>query len=469
MKDASSFAPESDLMPHSVELEQNLLGAVLTDNERFHKIGGLLTSAHFYDPVHARIWSNISARISRDHLASPVTLKSDMEADEGLKQLGGPSYLARLAAAAIGSFAVVEYARELIELHGRRLLIHSCEDARAAIMAGGSASDAASGLELALQRREETGMEPRSMSLLAAHTRSITQMNEAYQTGAFGISTGLKSLDDLIGGLRAKETTVVAGSTSMGKTSFGTFLAYTAAKAGYGVGFASLEMSEEALSQRINSIDSEIPYQAMNRPMSENVFRRVVETAKSQEALPIQIYSDRVRDIPSILSETKRLRGRWEPNGAFKGLGLLVIDYIQLVRGKGSSYEVLSQVARDTKAVAKLMGIPVIAMAQISRDVSKRESHRPHLSDLRGAGDLEDAADNVIFCHRPEYYLERMDAPKKDEDRADYYAALNASKGKMDLIVAKQRMGPLGTVRVCCDLATNRFWDIPEKQPEIEF
>lgn len=453
-------------VPENVALEQQVLGAVLLNNELYHKIGGLVRAAHFYEPTHADIWRNIAGRIERDHIASPVTLKADLEQHEGLIELGGPAYLVRLAGASISGSMVADYARELVEVAERRRIAGSIEDARKSLLCGGSAEDGIAALEMIVSDAVESGSAPRSKSLLRASTLMIKQLNEAYQSGTAGVSTGLSDLDELIGGLVPGEVTIVAGSTSMGKTTFGTWLAYVAANAGYGVGFASLEMSEEALTQRVNSIDSQVPYQAMrNGKLSETLFRKVFDTVKEQQALPIQIYSERVRDIPAILSETKRLQKRWIPQGEFKGLGVLVIDYIQLVRGRGQNkFDVLGQVAEDTKALAKLLHIPVVALAQIARDMSKRDSKVPHLGDLRGSGDLENAADNVIFCHRPDYFLEREEPEKDPEKRAMQVAAQEACKGTMDLIVGKQRMGPLGTIRVGCDLATNRFWDITNQE-----
>ena len=156
----------------------------------------------------------------------------------------------------------------------------------------------------------------------------------------------------------------------------------------------------------------------------------------------------------------------------FKGFGLLVIDYVQLVRGKGhNSLEVLSRVAMDLKQVAKMLDIPVVALAQVDRGLAKRDNPIPFLSDLRGSGDLEFAADNVIFCHRPEYYLERqLQVGVSDiEERADIEAALSQVKGRMDLIVAKQRMGQIGQCRVEVDMGINTFRDLPDVQSEIEF
>lgn len=458
-----------ETLPHNIELEQQLLGAILTNNDRYHQVGAMVNADHFYDPVHARIWKHIVGRVANDHLASPVTLKVDMEADDGLKELGGPTYLVNLAGAAISSFAVRDYARDLVEIASRRKIVRAAQDVIEGVMAGGGAQDAASALEMAAMAAQDDAPVRRSKSLLRVHTDSLLAMHEAQTSGEVGLSSGLRVLDELIL-LKPKRTTIIAGATSMGKTSLATWLAYTAAKQGYGVGFVSLEMGEEDLANRINSIDSQIPYRAFDRPMSENVFRQVVEAAKGQEALPIEIMSDLVRDIPAILSEARRLQRHWQPNGSFRGFGLLVVDYLNLVRGRGSSFEVLTEASRAMKAMAKLLNIHVAPLAQVSRDMSKRDSKVPHLGDLRGSGDLENDADNVIFCHRPAYYLERalQDAPDDVSERADLEAALSASRGTMDLIVAKQRMGSIGMCRVGCDLGTNRFWNL-DQQGEIDF
>jgi replicative DNA helicase len=181
-----------------------------------------------------------------------------------------------------------------------------------------------------------------------------------------------------------------------------------------------------------------------------------------------------VRDIPAILSESRRLKNLNPPSDqGFRGFGLLIIDYIQLVRGKGfSQHERLGQIAMDAKQVAKSLDVPVVALAQVDRSLAKRESPVPFLSDLRGSGDLEFAADNVIFCHRPEYYIERelLQNPAMDvADRADLEAALASCKGTMDLFVAKQRMGPVGKCRVKVDMGINRFADVAPQQDGMDF
>jgi replicative DNA helicase len=196
---------------------------------------------------------------------------------------------------------------------------------------------------------------------------------------------------------------------------------------------------------------------------------KMIEATKGQMDLPVQIFSARVRDIPSIMAECKKLQQRWRPiEKGFRGLGLLVVDYIQLIRGDGRSFDVLSNAANELKQIAKLLDVHVIALAQIDRKVGERENTRPGLSDLRGSGDLEQAPDNVIFCHREEYHLQRKPMPRSPEDMADHISALEASKGKMELIIGKARMGEIGTVTVGCNMGTNRFFDIAETA-EMEF
>lgn len=462
MKDVRSFGQPDDL-PHSVEAEQQLLGAVLTNNELYYRVASMVRADHFHDPVHGRIWKHCAGRIEKDHLASPVTLKTDMAGDDGLKELGA-GYLAKLAGAAVSSSMIEEYARMVVECAEKRRILDQIRSVDMDLMAGGSVSDAVSSLEVSLYGTEDVG-EPRSMSLLKAHTDSVRLMQEVYEGREVSVPTGLNALSEALV-LAPKRYTILGGATSMGKTALALWITYAAARAGFGVGFVSLEMPEVDLARRFASIGSKIPYKALDRRVSENTFRAVIDAAKDQEALPVEIFSDRVRDVPAILSEAKRLQRKWKPRGEFQGLKLLVVDYLQLVRGKGESQFVrLSTVANDLKQVAKMLDVHVLALAQIDRKLSSADQHgaaRPKLADLRGSGDLENAPDNVIFIHRPEYYLKRQQAPKKDEDRADWEAEISRWAGKAEIIIGKARMGETGAVTVNCDLGTNRFWDEEE-------
>lgn len=460
----------SAALPHSVELEQQLLGAVLSNNDRYHSVSSLVRPEDFYDPVHGAIWRNIAARIERDHLASPVTLAADIENIPGIDDLGGQKYLVRLVGCSAAGFAVGEYARELRGLSDRRTFVDRLAEVSREVGAGEDAAYGVASLETLIAEMGENSAEPRSMSLLKAHTEAAMVQNEMRQTGGNQITTGLAALDELVA-FQPSRYTILAGATSMGKTALAVWLAYAAAKAGFGVGFVSLEMGERDLAARISSIDSQVPYKALDRPMSDQLFQKVIEAMKAQEAMPIEIFSARVRDVPAILSEAKRLKAKWPPHEkGFKGLKLLVVDYIQLVRGRGSNeFHALSTVANAFKQVAKQLDVHVIALAQIDRKIGDRDVPRPRLSDLRGSGDLENAPDNVIFGFRPEYYLSRAALNEKDvEKRADIEADLERCRGKMEIIVAKARMGELGSVMVGCDMATNRFYDLVQ-QGEVDF
>ena len=453
-------------LPNNIEAEQQVLGALLNDNSLAYKITGKLKAEQFYDPVHQRIFANLIGRINADKLASMVTLKEDMASDEGLAQLGGVGYLAKLAGHATASFAIADYAQSVAEMKRRRELLEICDGVRARINADESASVSVADLELFLHRQEPEG-EPRSMSLIKAHTQAIQDAVDIQSGKITAIPTGLSELDEALRLARGRYT-ILGGSTSMGKTALALWITRAAAREGFGVGFVSREMPERDLAARMNSIDSQIPYKAFDRPMSQNTLQKVTQAAKGQEFLPVEIFSARVDDMPSILSEAKKLKHKWQPNGNFKGLGLLVIDSIQLIKGKGNNFEVLSAVANDLKQVAKDLDVHVLALAQIDRKMLESEDARPKLSHLRGSGDLENAPDNVVFCFREEYFLQRKTRPTKTEELADFIADLEASKGKMEIIIGKARMGEVGTVTVGCDMGTNRFWNLATTQ-DMEF
>lgn len=456
----------------SVEAEQQLLGALLTNNELFDLISGMLKPDHFYDPVHARIYKLAAARIAKDHLVSPVQMKTDFSDDEGVKQLGGPAYFVKLAGSSISSFAIKDYADLIRKLYDRRMMVGRLRQISDEVETGRDAGEAAAEVELFLHEREDDGDEPRTMSFLRAQLLAVQQMEKIYHGDLVGVPSGIEALDEVLT-MAPKRYTILGGATSMGKTALALSITMAAAKAGYGVGYVSLEMPETDLANRLNSSVSQIPYKAYDRQMSENQFRKVVEAAKELETLPVEIFSERVRDVPAILSEGKKLQRKMVPNGPFKGFKLLVIDYIQLVRAKGESQHVrLAEVANALKQVAKQLDVHVLALAQIDRALGREDDFnkaRPRLADLRGSGDLENAPDNVMFVFRPEYYLARLKPPTDADALGDWGSELERWRGKAEIIIGKARMGEITSVTVECDLATNVFRDLPDRQPEMEF
>ncbi|QFS82686.1 Replicative DNA helicase [Roseivivax sp. THAF40] len=469
-----------DTMPHSIEAEQQLLGAILTNNDIYDRVASIISAKHFYDPVHARIYEVAAARIAQNNLASPVTLKAFMEDDEGLKELGGPAYLMRLAGAAIASFAVKDYAQMIYELAVRRELIGLGRDISAKAAKVDVASEPSEQIieaEQALYQMAEQGQAQRGfVSFLRAVTGAVNVANAAYKRegGLSGVSTGLIDMDKKLGGLHKSDLLILAGRPSMGKTSLATNIAYNIAKAykrgvredgtegaveGGVVGFYSLEMSAEQLAARILSEAAEVPSEQIRRgDMTEEEFRRFVEAAKSLEACPLYIDDTPALPISQLAARARRLKRT-------HGLDVLMVDYLQLVRGTGkgdqSRVNEIAEISMGLKAIAKELEIPVIALSQLSRQVESRDDKRPQLSDLRESGSIEQDADVVMFVFREEYYKEREKPGDHDLDKmAAWQEEMERLHGRAEVIIGKQRHGPIGTVELSFEGQFTRFGNL---------
>ena len=468
-----------DLMPHSIEAEQQLLGAILTNNDIFDRVASIIGPKHFYDPVHARIFETAATRISKNALASPVTLKTFLEDDEGLKELGGPAYLARLAGAAISAFAARDYAQMIYDLAVRRELIQvgrNISDKAAKVDVDSEPKDQIVEAEQALYALAEQGTTDQGFqSFLRAVTDAVNVANAAYQRdgGMAGVSTGLIDLDKKLGGLHKSDLLILAGRPSMGKTSLATNIAFNIAKAykkgmlpdgtegavdGGVVGFYSLEMSAEQLAARILSEAAEVPSEQIRRgDMTETEFRRFVDAAKSLESCPLFIDDTPALPISQLAARARRLKRT-------HGLDVLMVDYLQLVRGTGRSENRVNEISEITmglKAIAKELNIPVIALSQLSRQVESREDKRPQLSDLRESGSIEQDADVVMFVFREEYYKEREKPGDHEMDKmAAWQEEMERLHGKAEVVIGKQRHGPIGTVELSFEGQFTRFGNL---------
>ncbi|MCL1628667.1 MULTISPECIES: replicative DNA helicase [Roseinatronobacter] len=480
MNEISTIRPEgpAETLPHNIEAEQQLLGAILVNNDIYDRISSLVKHDHFYEPVHQRIFEIATARIAKNALASPVTLKAFMEDDEGLKELGGAAYLARLAAAAISAYAARDYAQMIYDLAVRRDLIRLGQDIAAQAQKMDVASEPKEQIveaEQRLYKLAEQGVAERGFqSFLKAVTDAVQMANAAYQRdgGLAGISTGLIDMDKKLGGLHPSDLLILAGRPSMGKTSLATNIAFNIAKAyrtgrrpdgtegaieGGAVGFFSLEMSAEQLAARILSEAAEVPSEQIRRgDMSEAEFRRFVEAAKSLESCPLYIDDTPALPISQVAARARRLKRT-------HGLDVLMVDYLQLLRGstKESRVQEVSEITQGLKAIAKELNIPVIALSQLSRNVESREDKRPQLSDLRESGSIEQDADVVMFVYRDEYYRER-EKPGEDEldKMATWQAKMESVHGKAEVIIGKQRHGPIGTVELSFEGQFTRFGNL---------
>jgi replicative DNA helicase len=470
--------------PHNSEAEQALLGAILLNNAAFHRVAEFLLPEHFAEGVHGRIYAAIAKLIERGQIANPVTLKGLFDQDGALAEIGGAQYLARLAAAAGVIINAEDYGRTIHDLYLRRQLITIGEDTvndaynhDLDLPAAAQIEQAEKKLfDLAVSGQYEGGFRAFSQALTAAIAMAETAFKRSGRTT--GVSTGFTDLDKLLGGLHPSDLVVIAGRPSMGKTALATNIGFNAAKAyrptrgpdgklaaedGAVVGFFSLEMSAEQLATRVLSEESGVASDRIRRgDVSHNDFGKFVQASQKLASVPLFI-----DDTPALTIAGLRIRARRLMRQ--QGLGLVIVDYLQLLRGSGDNAEnrvqEISEITRGLKALAKELDVPVLALSQLSRAVEQREDKRPMLSDLRESGSIEQDADVVMFVFREEYYLSRgepMRRPEESDEKfneryARWQQRLEEVHGTGEVIVAKQRHGPIGKVTLRFEGETTKF------------
>ena len=474
---------ESSLPPHNIEAEQALLGILLVNNDSYDKIASVVKAVHFYDPVHARIFEVIAGRIQKNALATPVTIKAFLEDHDGLNELGGPAYLVRLAGAATSISAARDYAQQIYDMAILRDLMMIGDEiiykAAHVDLAAEPAEQIIEAEQRLYQLSEQGQVDQGFQSFLSAVKDAVDVANAAYQRdgGLAGISTGLTDLDGRLGGLHKSDLLILAGRPSMGKTALATNIAFNIAKKykkglnaegaedtidGGVIGFFSLEMSAEQLAGRILAETSEVPsYQIRSGDMTEDEFRRFVEAANKLESCPLYIDDTPALPISQLAARARRLQRT-------HGLDCLIVDYLQLVRpanAKDNRVNEVSEITQGLKAIAKELDIPVIALSQLSRQVEGRDDKRPQLADLRESGSIEQDADVVMFVYRAEYYHERKKPDEGDSDKmAEWMAKSEELHGKAEVIIGKQRHGPIGTIELAFEGKFTRFSNLAQPQ-----
>jgi replicative DNA helicase len=446
----------------SAEAEQITLGTLLMEPGMIgaaQKAGGVDL---FFDPLHARIYQVAAEKDRAQMLVSPVSVAAALATDDGLSAMGGGAYLARLAG--VASPAMLRgYLDMLSDLRGKRKLLSAIGEARTAIAEGESgAAQIAGRLEAAILDASISAGKDGPVSMAKAAVLAIEQVSAAYQ-GEPGdvVRTGIGALDDILGGFYPGELILLGGRPSMGKTAVALSIATRAARAGHHVAIASLEMNPEAMAMRaIAEATAEAgcgtAYADMRRgAMTEAQMRAAVEAARDVSHFPITFLPRSYSDIGALMAGARQIH-RIAP----EGLRLLVVDYAQLLRSQARSrYEQITEISIALKALAGQLNVPILALSQLSRAVEQREDKRPTLADLRESGQLEQDADTVLFCFRHEYYLER-ERPEDDDDAfPDWLAAVDAARSRLDIIVAKQRQGEIGTAKVRFNPATNLIWE----------
>ena len=468
--------------PNNIEAEQALLGAILVNNDAFYRISDFLKSAHFYEPLHRKIFDVAAELVRMGKMANPVTMKTFLPAEEKVGDMTVAHYLARLAAEAVTVINAADYGRAIYDLATRRALITVGEDmvniaydAPVDMSPQEQIEDAERRLfELAETGRYDGGFE----SFTDAVKTAIDMANAAYMRDGnlSGIATGLRDLDRRMGGLQPSDLIVLAGRPGMGKTSLATNIAFNIAHAyepaqqadgsfkaanGGVVGFFSLEMSSEQLATRIISEQTEISSSKIRRgEITENDFEKLVGCSQMMQKIPLFIDQTGGISIAQLSARARRLKRQ-------RGLDVIVIDYIQLMtgsskRGNENRVQEITEITTGLKALAKELGVPIIALSQLSRQVESREDKRPQLSDLRESGSIEQDADVVMFVYREEYYLKNKEPKPGTQEYITWEGTMNDVRGKAEVIIGKQRHGPTGTISMGFQGEYTRFFDLAE-------
>ncbi|MFO1068158.1 MAG: replicative DNA helicase [Geminicoccaceae bacterium] len=475
--------PPIRTQPHNLDAEQALLGAILVNNETYHRVADFLRAEHFYEPVHTKIFECVAQRIARGQLADPVTLKTLFEDDPAFAELGGGRYLLSLARAAETIINAVEYADLVHDLAVRRGLIAVGQDIvnrafdPAAEARGSDQIEQAERELFQLAQQGEVKGEFRKFPDVLTSTVEMIQIAYRKAGRVTGVPSGLAALDEKLGGMQRSDLIILAGRPSMGKTALAITMAANAAASkvdaserqhlkhdNYVVGVFSLEMSAEQLTTRLLSASAEISSDLLRRgAIEDGDWPRVVRASQELANLPLFIDDTPALSVAALRTRARRLKRT-------HGLSLLVVDYLQLLRGVGKHSEQnrvqeVSEITQTLKAIAKELNVPVLALSQLSRAVEAREDKRPMLSDLRESGSIEQDADVVMFVYRDEYYLSRAEPKQRPDQKADRYqeeylqwkSQLEAAHNKAEVIVAKQRNGPIGKVEVQFDAGYGRF------------
>jgi len=462
-------------LPHNLEAEQALLGCLMFDNGAYERLYDGLMARHFYEPFHQKLFSVIEDHIRIGHLAEPIILLDKFKEDQAFIDLGGIRYLADLVDRAPPAANASDYARSIYDLALRRELIRlGGEIAKAATgdMTGRDQIERAEAqlFELAEKGTSATGFMPFSDAVLGA----LNMAEEAFKRdgGLSGVSTGLMDLDKQIGGLHKSDLIILAGRPSMGKTALATNIAMNIAKKfkfetlpdgnrktvdGGVVAFYSLEMSGEQLAMRLLADASGVSSDRLRKgEIDAGEFGRLKDAAMDINSFPLFIDDTGGLSLAKLTARARRLKRT-------AGLDCVVVDYLQLVTtgdtGANRVQEV-SQITMGLKALAKELQVPVIALSQLSRQVEQRDDKRPQLSDLRESGSIEQDADIVMFVYRESYYLGRAEPKEGTPEHLTWQEDMDKTRGTAEVIIGKQRHGPIGTVKLSFDENVTRFGNL---------
>ncbi len=468
-------------VPSNIEAEQALLGAMLVNNDAYYIVHDYLKPEHFHEPLHREIFGRTSEMIRMGKLANPVTIKTFLAAQDRVGDITVAQYLARLAGEATTIINANDYGRAIYDLAIRRNLIRIGEDmvnvafdAPLDMEPKAQIEDAERQLfQLAETGRYDGGFQPFTEALTLAVQMATAAKDR--DGGLSGVSTGINGLDRRLGGLQKSDLVILAGRPAMGKTSLATNIAFNiaaafeaaeqadgsiVAKNGGVVGFFSLEMSSEQLATRIISEQTEISSSKIRRGMiNDGELGKLIACSEMMQRLPFYIDQTGGISIAQLAARARRLKRQ-------RGLDVMIIDYLQLMQGSaktsGNRVQEITEITTGLKALAKELNVPIIALSQLSRQVESRDDKRPQLSDLRESGSIEQDADVVLFVYREEYYLQSKEPKFGTQEHITWETEMNTARGKAEVLVAKQRHGPTGTVPLAFQAEFTRFTDLAE-------
>jgi replicative DNA helicase len=454
-------------LPNNIEAEQSVIGSILVTNEIFDEISTIISSINFHDPMHQKIYNAVESLIYKGMLANPITLKNYFEDEKD--DLDVPEYLVKITKFSTSIRQAIEYSKIIYDMFVRRELIKISEQTIDSAILNDLDTSGQNIIEnserLLFDLAEKGSFNSSLVKFDDAMKQTIEMASAAYKNegGIVGVPTGLRDLDEKLGGLHQSDLIIIAGRPSMGKTSLATNIAFNAAKniqdngKKSSIAFFSLEMSSEQLSTRILSEQARIGSNDIRRGrISDEQFDQFLETSKNIAELPLFIDETPAISIAAMSNRARRIK-------RLHGLDMIVVDYIQLMRGttynKDGRVQEISQITQGLKAIAKELGVPVVALSQLSRQVEQRDDHKPQLADLRESGSIEQDADVVMFVYREGYYLLRKEPREATVEHAEWQAKMNEVAHLAEIIIGKQRHGPIGKVTLEFEERFTKFKD----------
>ncbi|PPR46918.1 MAG: Replicative DNA helicase [Alphaproteobacteria bacterium MarineAlpha5_Bin9] len=476
----------------NVDAEIAVIGCLLWDNRSFEKIADFLDEIHFSDENNREIFRVIKNLLNKNILVTPITLKNHLQ-NNNFKDIDILAYLNQIKETAPSSYNTEQFAQILYDLHIKRSLISIGNEIINKSINNQESEDGKTLIEEAennLYNLSQIGnIDRKHLSFKDALKNAVNIIDNAFKREGkiAGLPTGLMDLDKKLGGLHKSDLIIIAGRPSMGKTALGTNIAFNVASSKsendlennknaekYKVAFFSLEMSSEQLATRILAEQTKISSDKMRKgDILQTDWKKIVEISSELEELSLFIDDNPILTIPSLRARARRLNRLY-------GIDLIIIDYLQLMSGSNNNrndgrVQEISEITRGLKAIAKEINIPIIALSQLSRQVEQREDKKPQLSDLRESGTIEQDADVVMFIFRESYYLERKEPMQKPDETDEKYrenherwkSLCDEKHNLAELIIAKQRHGPIGTINTHFDGNYTKFSNLSNKYDNL--